>query len=191
MNWFGKKKIETPTETIMPVTKTILTHSDVRTNVDKIVRQIHRDYWYPDYIVGIVRGGMYPAVMLSHYFDIPLHALKVTLRDGNEDDCDTNCWMAEDAYGHPDPEFDRKNILIVDDINDSGATIAWIKQNWQSSCLPNSEEWNTVWHENVRFATIVNNVSSNESVDYWGLEINKAENNQWIEFPYENWWEKP
>ena len=42
----------------------------------------------PDYIVGISRGGLTPAVMLSHLLSVPMHTLKVTLRDGVEDDCD-------------------------------------------------------------------------------------------------------
>jgi hypothetical protein len=25
---------------------------------------------------------------------------------------------------------------------------------------------------------------------YVGMEVNKAENNVWIEFPYEDWWSK-
>lgn len=188
MTWFGTRsktaeKIQTPT-------KVVLTHNDMQANINKIIRQLHQSGWYPDYVVGIVRGGLYPAVMLSHYLDVPMHALKVTLRDGVEDDCDSNCWMAEDAYGYPNTEVDRCKILIVDDINDSGATISWIKRDWQSICLPNSTEWDNVWHDNVRFATVVNNLSSNENVDYWGMEVNKAENNVWLDFPYENWWEK-
>ena len=46
-----------------------------------------------------------------------------------------------------------KNILIVDDINDTGATFNWIKKDWQSGCLPDNEAWNNVWGNNVRFAT--------------------------------------
>lgn len=188
MNWFGVKNKET--EKVSMPQKVFLTHDQMKANLNKIIKQINADDWRPDYIVGIVRGGLYPAVMLSHYLDVPMHALKVTLRDGVEDDCDTNCWMAEDAYGYPSSETDKCNILIVDDINDSGATIKWIKNNWQGSCLPDSPEWNNVWHNNVKFATVVNNLSSSEDVDYWGIEINKAENNLWFSFPYEEWWEK-
>jgi len=27
-------------------------------------------------------------------------------------------------------------------------------------------------------------------MDYVGEEVNKAENNVWIDFPYEDWWTK-
>jgi len=27
-------------------------------------------------------------------------------------------------------------------------------------------------------------------MDYVGLELNKKENNVWVDFPWENWWTK-
>ena len=83
-----------------------------------------------------------------------------------------------------------KHILIVDDINDTGATFNWIMKDWQSSCLPNNDDWKWVWNNNVRFAVLVDNLASHCEVkmDYAGMEVNKAENDVWIEFPYESWW---
>jgi len=53
-----------------------------------------------------------------------------------------------------------------------------------------SDKWKNIWNHNVRFAAIVDNVANNfsKSVDYAGMEINKAEMPVWIEFPYESWW---
>jgi hypoxanthine phosphoribosyltransferase len=117
-----------------------------------------------------------------------MYTLKVTLRDGVEEDCDHNCWMSEEAFGYGEMgclENVPTNILIVDDINDSGSTIAWIKKDWESSCLPNSAYWNEVWHKNVKFAVLVNNLSRAETADNSALEINKAEDDVWIDFPWE------
>ena len=150
--------------------------------------------WVPDYIVGITRGGLVPANMISQYLDVPLQTLNVSLRD-SELGPESNLWMAEDAYGYNaesvgDPVC--KNILIVDDINDTGATLNWIMEDWRSGCLPNDVRWEQVWNYNVRFAVIVDNLSSkcNVKMDYVGMEVNKAEKDVWIEFPYENWWKK-
>ena len=161
---------------------------------NKLAIQILKSEWKPDYIVGIGRGGLVPAVILSHILEVPMHSLKVTLRDGAEEDCDHNCWMAEDAMGYVtdreliksrwDSKF-QKNILIIDDINDSGSTFAWIKEDWRSSCLPNELVWDKVWHKNVRFSTLINNLSSKETTDYSSLEINKSEDDVWIVFPWE------
>ena len=151
--------------------------------VNNICQQISVSGWMPDYIVGITRGGLVPAVMLSHYFQKPLETLKVSLRDGGG--TETNAWMSEDA-------FNGKKILIVDDINDSGATINWIIDDWRGSCLPDREHWSTVWNNNVKFATVVNNTASRALVnmDFVGTEINKSENDVWVDFPYEDWWAK-
>jgi hypoxanthine phosphoribosyltransferase len=168
--------------------KLTLSYTQYQYYLSKICRDISLSKWTPDYVVGLVRGGSLSAVMISHYFDKPCHMLKVALRD--HEDTEHNCWMPEDAFGYG--LGTRKNILIVDDINDTGATIDWLVDDWQSSCLPDNEEWPTIWNHNVRFATIVDNLSSKCSVkmDYVGFEINKAETDVWIDFPYENWWSK-
>ena len=84
----------------------------------------------------------------------------------------------------------RKNILIVDDINDSGATLNYIKQDWQSGCFPTDTQWNDIWGNNVRVAVLVDNESSASelTVSYSAIGLNKAEEDVWIVFPWETWW---
>lgn len=193
--------------------KKIINQLEFNNLVSKICRDISISGWKPDYVIGINRGGLIPAVMISHWFDVPCESLKVKLRDHVQ--TESNLWMAEDAFGYPRPERfvedetdigavldaagslleagdNYKNILIVDDINDTGATLNWIMNDWPSSCLPNDPDWNNVWNNNVKFAVIVDNLSSQCKVkmDFVGLEINKAETPVWIEFPYEDWWTK-
>ena len=165
-----------------------------------IARQMSAHDWKPDYIVGITRGGLVPANLLSQYTGIKMHTLNVSLRDG--DGGESNLWMAEDAIGavpadkskqyggHKHVEMLKKKILIVDDINDSGATINWITQDWQSSCLPDDPDWQHVWGNNVRLAVVVDNLASKAKMcaSYVGETVNKAEEDVWIEFPYEAWW---
>jgi xanthine phosphoribosyltransferase len=163
--------------------KRTVTWPELQHLVSKICRDISASNWRPDYIVGITRGGLVPAVLISHWFEVPLETLKVSLRD--EGQTESNCWMSEDA-------FNGKNILIVDDINDSGATINWIIEDWKSTCLPTDSVWNDVWNKNVRYAVLFDNLASDAVIaaDYTGVEINKAENNAWIDFPFEDWWAK-
>ena len=159
-----------------------------------IARQLQQNAWQPDYIVGITRGGAIPAVMLSQYLGVPMRPLQVSLRDDGT--CVSDLSMAEDAFGCApenasgtlvDPAY-RKNILIVDDINDSGATINWIKNDWPSGCHPTHIVWENVWHNNVRFATLTNNLASKETVDYSVWEVNKAEEDCWLVYPWEEFW---
>ena len=166
----------------MSTPKQYYSDRDVRKFVHSIVRSMNKDGWRPDYIVGLTRGGLVPANMLSQYLDIPMHTLKVSLRDDNFDP-ESNLWMAEDA-------LEGKKILVVDDINDTGATLNWIQQDWPSGCMPNDQRWSAIWGDNVRFAVLVDNQDSKfYNIDYCAMEINKAESDVWIVFPWENWWE--
>jgi hypoxanthine phosphoribosyltransferase len=180
------------------IPKLSISDAQLRSVVSRMCRDIVISGWRPDCVVGIVRGGCVPATMISHYLNVPMHTVKISLRDGNQD-CESNLWLPEMAWGdlrdtdgYPTVAAARQpaRILIVDDINDSGATLNWLKQDWQASCYPHSDRWPTIWGNNVRVATVVEN-SANRSelrVDYVGMTINKAESDVWVEFPWETWW---
>jgi len=194
--------------------KLVINNEQLKGLVSKICRDISNSGWRPDYVVGLTRGGLIPAVMISHYFGVPCETLKVSLRDGGE--CESNLWMANDAFGSIDHERTiddekdvasvlaaasdlleqgdaYKNILIVDDINDTGATINWILDDWPSGCYPDDPRWkDNVWNVNVRFAMLIDNLASDALIkmDYTGMEINKSENDVWVDFPWEDWWTK-
>ena len=62
------------------MTKTIKYEwQDVDKAIQTIAMDMYKDTWRPDYIVGITRGGLVPAVMLSHMTSIPMHTLCVQL----------------------------------------------------------------------------------------------------------------
>ena len=177
--------------------KLYLTDDQIKKGVHDILRQMSADNWRPDYIVGITRGGLVPAVLMSHYTGIRMETIDVRLRD-SENSPEHALWMAADAFGYEQNDYydpamghfkkDPPNILLLDDINDTGATFQWIKDDWQAHCLPSDPQWKKVWHHNVRFASIVNNIASPFEVDYTSIEINKAEDDTWVVFPYEEWW---
>ena len=159
--------------------------TDVERMCVSIVNQMYTDNWRPDYIVGLTRGGNVPATIISNMTGIRCETLKVSLRD-DEQGPESNLWMSEDAFGY---EKTTMNILIVDDINDTGATFNWIKEDWPTSCMPmEHDRWNAVWGSNVRFATLTDNGASNAEVpiSYTCHEINKAEEDVWTVYPWEN-----
>ena len=55
------------------------TWEGIEMGVTSIAMQMFKDEWRPDYIVGITRGGLIPAVLLSHATDIPMKTLCVQL----------------------------------------------------------------------------------------------------------------
>ena len=68
----------------------------------------------PDLIIGLVRGGMLPAKILSNLLNIPMVAVHYSSASGAGDD-KNHC--------NEIPELQAKNILIVDDICDTGHTL--------------------------------------------------------------------
>lgn len=148
--------------------KVYYTADEINNYIFNIARQMYADNFRPDYIVGIARGGLVPALKLSHYLDIPMYAL-------NKDE--SNFWMAEDA-------LEGTNILVIDDINDTGSTLLSLKNDWRSS----HGDWDSIFGFNVRFAVLIDNEDSQEAVNYYGHSINKLEKPEWCVFPWEEWW---
>ena len=164
--------------------KIYLTWHDVENHTQEILRKIAHDAWRPDYVVGLTRGGLVPGNLISQYLGVPMHCLKVSLRD-DHGDSESNLWMAEDAYN-------GKNILIVDDINDTGATLDWIAEDWSSGSGPDDSVWKKIWGDSVRVAVLVDNDTSHTAmpINYWSLDINKEAEPCWIVFPWEDWWKR-
>jgi len=153
------------------IEKRYISQEEIKSYLLNIVSMMFRDDFKPDIVVGITRGGLWPAMMLSHYLGIKMHTLDVRLRDGD---------IKENAKFLKSEMIKGKKILLMDDINDTGATYQWIKNDWNVDY--DSEK------SNVKFAALIDNVPSEFVVEYSGVEINKEENPEWIVFPYEEWW---
>lgn len=153
----------------MIVKKKFYTWGHVEKMCTQLVTQLYDSEWKPDYIVGVTRGGNVPATILSNMTGIRCEAVKVALRDGESGKSgDSIDWMAQDA-------LDGKRILVVDDINDTGATFQWIADDWKLN-----------GDDNVRFAVLTENLSSDfDRVQYSCDEVNKAEEDVWLVYPWE------
>jgi len=156
--------------------KVYVTWSDVNGYVQDILRQMQQDNWIPDIIVGVTRGGATPAIMMSHYLDVKMVGLDVSLRGKKYNNLgpETNCWLAEDAMA-------GNKILIVDDLNDEGGTINWIVNDWGKKIA---------WGDNVKFATLIDNLPSKAivKVSYTAKEIDKNSDPCWIVLPWEEFY---
>lgn len=140
----------------------IISWSDYDELVSSIASQLGD--WEPDAIVGLTRGGLIPAVQFSHMFNVKLYTLNISLRDGKAPSTKFN-WKQLNKYS---------KVLIVDDINDSGATLFEVHNQFYTRAFPNP-----------KFATLLSKRSSKMSVDYAGELINKSRDNDWIVFPWE------
>lgn len=129
-----------------------------------ITKQIQSSIWMPEVILSINRGGCVPGVYLSHSIKTPHKVIDIQLRDSNNIPNLDVLKYSINRY---------KTILIIDDINDTGATFNFIKKN----IIDKTKE--------VRYAALVDNISSDFKVDYKGKVIDKSKTPSWIVFPWE------
>lgn len=138
--------------------------ADIEASVHDIHEQLIYTNWKPDVIIGIANGGSIPATMLSKLTNIPCKIVTVQLRDGAIQES----LYLEDIYAKY-----GWNILIVDEINDTGATLDWIINNWNLST------------EHTRIATLTYNKGSIVTSDYFYWKIDKRIDPVWIVYPWE------
>lgn len=136
--------------------------------VETLARLLEADSWRPDFLVGIGRGGLVPAAYLSHRTGIQM--LSVDHSSGE--------------VGFGDELLDKlaakirsgSNILIVDDINDSGGTIQYLRAAIGAK-IDNPD--------GLRVAVLVHNVRSRAQAEYHGSEIDRDRDKRWYVFPWE------
>jgi xanthine phosphoribosyltransferase len=143
-------------------------YEDFLANVRSLARKLAADSWKADFIIGIGRGGLVPAVYISHELQVPMlsidHSSKVP---GFADEL-----LRKVA----DKSTTGTRLLFVDDINDSGGTIDYIRRLLVENGCDSA---------NLRFAVVITNTRSKVSVDYWAQTIDRAIDKRWFVFPWE------
>jgi len=144
--------------------KVDFTIEDMQLALLNIINQIKKSNWIPEIILSVNRGGCIPGVYLSHAIKVPHKVLDVQLRDNMNK---PNLTVLEDSINQ------YSNILIIDDINDTGATFNYIKKNIDKKNVK------------IHFSVLVDNISSDFKIQYKGKIINKSKDPSWIVFPWE------
>lgn len=147
--------------------KIIYSWQDFDDGIEILTNYIRSSNWIPDYIVGVKRGGLIPAVSLSHRLNKPLIMMSCQLRDST--DKEVRLYEVEEIPND-------KNILIVDDICDSGITMSKIMLQFFSNLFA---------PDNVKTCSLLFNTDQKFIVDYYAKEIDRSKDNRWIIFPWE------
>tara|TARA_B100000287_G_scaffold408648_1_gene435216 strand:- start:120 stop:551 length:432 start_codon:yes stop_codon:yes gene_type:complete len=114
-----------------------------------------------DLLVGIIRGGLIPATMISHQTNIPMTTLDWQTRDGE----------FKDILKLDELRTQQFNIMFIDDICDTGATIHEIREQYPGA----------------RFSVLFTK-TVDMGLDFEGIRLyNSSEykRKQWINFPWE------
>jgi uncharacterized protein len=124
--------------------------------------------WTPAFLIGVGRGGLVPAVFLSHAIGLP--TLSVDYSSQVPD------FAAEPLIKLARRTQEGERLLFVDDINDTGRTIVHLRAVLAEGGAR---------MDNIRFATLIDNVRSAARVDYAARIIDRAETKDWFVFPWE------
>ena len=143
------------------------TWEELNNDTRKIANWVKEVGFKPDGIVGIIRGGAVPAVILSHELGCPVTLLNWSLRDGKVKDYRELDKIAI-AASH------GKRFLFIDDIVDSGATIKEIKD--RAFDTKNNLLFTSLWY---------NPSQLNSRVHFWARIIDRSLDDRWVIFPYE------
>lgn len=133
-----------------------------------VARAVAADTWQPDFVIGIGRGGLVPAVYISHKLNLPMLSIDHSSKVPGFADELLGKVAAKSVAGI--------RLLFIDDINDSGGTIAYIRQLLADNGCDAA---------NLRFAVLMNNSRSQAVVEYWAKMIDRQEDKRWFVFPWE------
>ena len=138
--------------------------ADIRT----LAAALTSDAWRPTYLIGIGRGGLVPAVYLSHATGLPTLSCDLSAQVPDFAD-EVLVKLAARTQG-------GERLLFIDDINDSGRTIGLLRRAMVEAQAAEGS---------VRFATLIDNRVSAERVDYRARTIDRTVTKDWYVFPWE------
>lgn len=149
----------------MDIVFTPFTHEEMVDGVHAIAQAA--EDWAPTLLVGVGRGGLAPAVYLSHRLGLPVvsvdHSAKI------------------EPFGEALIEVlarrsEQDRLLFVEDINDSGKTIGELRAALAA---------HGAVADQIRWAVLLDNIRSAQRVDYAYREIDRSVTKDWFIFPWE------
>ncbi|MGI4731825.1 MAG: phosphoribosyltransferase [Janthinobacterium lividum] len=143
-------------------------HETMVANVRALAAALASDEWAPAWLIGIGRGGLVPAVFLSHAAGLPMLSVDFSGQVVDDAGAVLARLAARAAAG--------ERLLFLDDINDSGRTIGRLRMLLAEAGAP---------ADAIRFAVLIDNVASAERVDYAARTIDRAVTKDWFVFPWE------
>ncbi|UZK67140.1 phosphoribosyltransferase [Sphingomonas sp. M1-B02] len=143
-------------------------HDAMVEGVEAIAVAMEAEGWRPSLLVGVGRGGLTPAVFLSHRMGIQLVSIDYSTRIAQFGE-ELVAVLAERSRT-------GERLLFVEDINDSGKTIGELRTALAAEGAISS---------NIRFCVLLDNSRSAQRVDYHFRRIDRSITKDWFVFPWE------
>lgn len=107
-----------------------VSYSDIELACRNLSNAIIEDGYEFDYIIGLTRGGLLPAVLMSNLLKLPMIGVEYSSKDGNgeaKNHSNDITYISKHIY----PNKLIRKVLVVDDIADTGLTLFELVQELQ------------------------------------------------------------
>jgi len=141
----------------------------------ELALKVKQDQYEPDVIIGLVRGGMIPAVHLSHLLKVRL-TYPLWVKRTESDDAYSNRIQPLIKGGEYLGDIQAKRILVVDEVTNSGETLEAVKDYlWKVDPLE-IKTATLVWNSKIAPEGMVKPPSN------YNVHITEV----WVNFPWES-----
>lgn len=145
-----------------------IAHAQFVADVAALAEAVAAGAWQPTFLIGVGRGGLVPAVYLSHATGLPTLSCDLSSQVKDFAD-DVLIRLAQRSR-------EGERLLFVDDINDSGRTINLLRTRLAAAGAVDGS---------IRFATLIDNAVSAARVEYRSRTIDRTRDKSWFVFPWE------
>lgn len=125
-------------KTPAPDGKVYFSYAEVHTTVTSLVPRLQQEF-QPTVMLAIGGGGFIPARILRTSLKIPMLAVSLELYDDNTktaSDSGVRCWQWFDPTQYPGSLAYNGNVLIVDEVDDTRATLQYCVEQVFKTCQP-------------------------------------------------------
>lgn len=139
--------------------------NELETAIDSLAYQIK--FFKPLLVVGVSRGGLIPACMISHKLNLPMEVVAASSYEGTRRTVQKP--LVIEGW---EPGYNNDRTIVIDDIMDSGKTYAALLDECASITSPK-----------FRFATLLDKTPRH----YPGHSLFYAQvpKDVWVKFPWE------
>jgi len=170
--------------------KRYITWEEVHRYCNELIDDIIRQKWKFNYIIAIGKGGLVPATIIGN--QLKLDVVNMGLRSYTDEHLQENFHLYQMPINHLNDE-NYMNILVVDDINDSGSTFQYVSKylSWRSGPCSESPPYVHYWSLFRRYNSSFGEQRQNRK-DYLPDEIElysqgeDIHDNSWLVMPWEN-----
>lgn len=157
--------------------KVFYTYDQVHRGAVILRHKINKSGFSPDLIIGIARGGLYVSLVLSQTFKVSTLSINYSSKEGKGND-KHHIDNTQEVIRYVNDSTAPLNILLTDDIWDSGATITEIIKAF--------DRGGVLMKNNMKAATLFyRNLSTSPTImkpDYYWTELTDS---RWVCFPWE------